>query len=242
MADYIDENYWREALTKPDWYLLLQDDFDRLERLARDEKDYSKRKQIKSKAYSLVEEAVRDGNMPMSDSGDNLDAERQPIDTVVIHHTKNKPAMTLDRLNAIQLLRIYGRYFVNPTDPKEKHLKGLPVWSGHFYESRQVFWGYHWLIREDGASERILKDTYIGWHAGNWDVNTRSVGICIDDDLSDKEPSDAVIQSIADTIRQHYPAVNKSNILGHCEVNEKTECPGHLFGESWKQNLLDKLQ
>jgi hypothetical protein len=241
MTDYIDEAFWRETLGKPNWYLLLNDDFKRLERLAEKETDYAKRKQIKDKAYRLVEEAVGTGRLPMAKMGDNLDAERKPIDTIVIHHTKNKPGMTLERLNAMQLLRIYGGYFTNPTDPKEKHLKGQPVWSGHFYNSKQVFWCYHWLVRENGISERILDDDYIGWHAGNWDINTRSVGICIDDDLSEKEPSEAVIQSIADTIHQNYPQVRKIKIIGHCEVNHNTECPGNLFIESWKNKLLDRL-
>lgn len=242
MADYFDETYWREALSKPTWYLLLKDDFERIEKLAEKEEDYSKRKQIKSKAYSLVEEAIRDGRLPMAGTGDNLDVARKPIDTIVVHHTKNKPGMTLDRLNAMQLLRIYGRYYATPTDPKEKHLKGQPIWSGHFYHSKQVFWGYHWLIREDGSSEQILDDKYIGWHAGNWDVNTRSIGICIDDDLSDKGPNNVVIQSVADTIKKHYPGVNSYKILGHCEVNNATECPGHLFLETWKQKLVARLQ
>ncbi len=149
--------------------------------------------------------------------------------------------MTLERLNAIQLLRIYGRYFADPTDPKEKHFNGQPVWSGHFYNTRQVFWGYHWLVREDGKSEHILDDSYIGWHSGNWEVNTRSIGICIDDDLGDKEPSETVLQAVADIIKQHYPTVNVLKILGHREVNANTECPGDLFAASWKQKLLSKL-
>jgi hypothetical protein len=241
MTDYINEDFWRNALSQPTWYLLLKDDFSRLEQIAKQEKDYDKRKQIKDKAYGLVEEAVVSGNLVMGSTGDNLDAERKPIDTIVIHHTNSRPGMTLERLNAIQLLRIYGSYFAKPTDPKEEHLKGQPIWSGHFYKSKQVFWGYHWFVREDGTSERILDDSYIGWHAGNWDVNTRSVAICVDDELTDKEPSDAVIDSIIDTILKHYPSFNRDKILGHCDVNLSTECPGHLFHETWRQKILDKL-
>lgn len=242
MSEYINEDFWRKSLSQPNWYLLLNDDFKRLEQLAENESDYAKRKQIKNMAYSLVEEAVKDGRLPMAETGDNLDAERQqPIDTVVIHHTKNKPGMTLERLNAMQLLRIYGLYFANPTDPKEKHLKGQPIWSGHFYKSKQVFWGYHWLIHENGASEQILDDKYIGWHAGNWDINTRSVGICIDDDLSDKEPSESVIEAVANVIKQNYPDVDLSRVFGHCEVYDRTECPGQLFLGSWKQRLIAEL-
>lgn len=242
MANYIDEAFWREALSTPTWYLLLQDDFERLEELATQESDYANRKRIKDTAYRLVEEAVRTGRLPMATMGDDLDAERQQIDTIVVHHTKNKPGMTLERLNAMQLLRIYGRYYTNPTNPNEQHFKGQPVWSGHFYNDAQVFWGYHWLMREDGTSQRILPDEAIGWHAGNWDVNTRSVGICIDDDLSHKQPSETVMQSIADTINRHYPNVRNTKIVGHCEVNDGTACPGDLFVKGWKRELVGRLR
>ncbi len=53
MTNILDEDFWREALSKPTWYLLLNDDFERLEQLAKNESDYDKRKQIKDKAYSL---------------------------------------------------------------------------------------------------------------------------------------------------------------------------------------------
>jgi hypothetical protein len=241
MTDYIDENYWRNALTQPTWYLLLKDDFERLEELAKSESNYDKRKRIKEKAYGLVDEAIASGSLPIAKKGENLDIERKPIDTVIIHHINNKPGMKLNRLNAMQLLRIYGKYYARPSDPKEKHLKGQPVWSGHFYDFKQVFWCYHWLVRENGTREQILKDSYIGWHAGNWEVNTRSVGICIDDDLTDKEPNDAILSSIADTIKNQYPAVDGSRIMGHCEVNESTTCPGDSFHKTWRQKLLDKL-
>jgi hypothetical protein len=236
---YIDEKQWRDALGKPNWYVLLADDFDRLEKLAEQHESEPSHKQIKGEAYAMIEEAVREKRLPLAASSENFDIERKPIDTIVIHHTKNPPGMTLDRLNAMQLLRIYGRYYANPTDEREKHLKGQPVWSGHFYEGQQVFWGYHWLVREDGTSNQILNDECIGWHAGNWDVNTRSIGICIDDDLSEKQPNEAALKAIATIIRKHYPRVSAENIVGHGDVNKRTVCPGALFHSNWRQKLLD---
>ena len=238
MARYIDEAFWRKALTKPEWYLILADDFKRLEELAEQNKSQPEHKQIKREAYELVEEAVSQGTLPIALNGDNLDVQRKDIDTIVIHHTKNPSGMTLERLNAMQLIRIYGRYFANPTHPDELHLKGKLIWSGHFYRGQQVFWGYHWLVRQDGSTEHILKDNYIGWHAGNWNINTRSIGICIDDDLSEKEPNQTFINSVADLLNTHYPSVSHTKIVGHCDVNKGTECPGQLFHKSWQQKLL----
>ena len=222
----------------------MADDFKRLrEELAEQHKNEPDHKQIKRAAlWARGEASCVQRQSPLAAEGNDLDIERKPIDTIVIHHTKNLPGMTLDRLNAMHLLRIYGRYFANPTDVREKHLKGQPVWSGHFYEGRQVFWGYHWLIREDGSQKHNLKDNYIGWQAGNWDINTRSVGICIDDDLSNKEPGDKVINSLAELIGSRYKNISEDRIFGHCDVNKQTDCPGHLFHESWRQKLLQKLR
>ncbi len=237
MSSYIDKKFWENSLKKLDWYSLLQNDFNRLEELAKDEKDYDKRKLIKKDAYNSIIATIKNDSLPIAKTGDNLDIKRKPIDTIVIHHTNNKPDMTLEKLNAMHLMILYGKYYAN----KSKKTK-QPVWSGHFYNDQQVFWGYHWLIRSDGTTQQILKDNYIGWHAGNWDINTRSIGICIDDDLNDKEPSLVVIKSIAKLIKDNYPDVSLNKVIGHCDVYKKTKCPGRLFRESWRQKLIDTIK
>lgn len=241
MAEFIDETLWLEALEKPDWYLRLGSDYKSLKKRAEKEADPVKAEQLKEEIYSLVEAALQDYRIPLAKKVYGLDKERQPVNTAVIHHTKNPPGMTLERLNAMHLLRIYGTYFANPTDPREKHLKGEPVGSDHFHKGRQVLWGYHWLVRTDGSAEQILEDKYIGWHAGNWDINRRSIGICIDDDLSEKEPDEAVIQSIAKILRDNYESIKPDALVGHCDVNKQTECPGHKFRESWRQKLIRQM-
>jgi N-acetyl-anhydromuramyl-L-alanine amidase AmpD len=141
--------------------------------------------------------------------------------------------MTLNRLNAVQLIRIYGRYYNDPTTPKERDIKGQPVWSGHFYNGRQVFWGYHWLIRANGEAIKLLDDDKIGWHAGDWDVNRRSVAVCFDDDLDNKEPSKAALKSTKEIIKYYEP---KAELIGHKDAKPTTTCPGALFS-SWKAKL-----
>jgi hypothetical protein len=241
MAKYLDEQFWRKALTKPDWYLRLEEDFKRLEKIAKQKEGQPDEKEVKGEAYELVEEALRNDMLPLAKSGDNLDKERKPIDTIVIHHTKNKPGMRLERLNAMQLLLLYGKQYAHPIDARLDHKLGDPVWSNHFYNGKQIFWAYHWFIRENGEAEQIMGDEYIGWHAGKWEVNTRSVAICVDDNLKDKQPDYIVIQKIAKIIKQHYPHVEPGNIIGHCEVNPKTECPGRLFNQTWRTELLKLL-
>jgi len=235
MTDYINKKFWKETLAKPDWYIDLVSDFRRLEVLAEAEKDYTKRKAIKRDTYESIENALKTSQLPLAESGEDLDAERKPIDTIVIHHTNNRPGMTLYRLNAMQVLLLYGKYYKGQPGCHD------PIWSGHFYKGQQVFWAYHWLVRKDGKIEHILDDEYIAWHAGNWDINTRSVAICIDDDLNDKEPGSAVIESIANIISNHYPFVKPKNIIGHCDVFD-TKCPGALFNKSWRQKIIKQVE
>ena len=237
MAEYIDQNKWQDALREPDWYVRLDEDFRGLEKYA-DTLSEAEHQRVKDQAYGLVEQALADGVLPFAEEGENLDKERRPIDIIVIHHTKNRPGLSLARLNAIQLLRIYGRYYANPTDPREQHFKGQSVWSNHFYKGQQVFWGYHWLVRNDGTVEQLLADDKIGWHAGNWDINTRSIGICIDDDLTEKAPTDAAIATISCLVRKRYAAVKPSNLVGHADINHQTICPGRLFKSDWRQQIL----
>jgi N-acetyl-anhydromuramyl-L-alanine amidase AmpD len=101
-----------------------------------------------------------------------------------------------------------------------------------------VFWGYHWLMRKDGSFENLLPDNQIGWHAGNWDINKRSIGICLDNDYENKDPKDETLQKLADFIKDNYP--NKVTI-GHCEARRGTICPGKNFLDGWKKNLLSYI-
>ena len=80
--------------------------------------------------------------------------------------------------------------------------------------------------------------------AGDWEVNCRSVAICIDDDLSISEPTDVILEAVAELIKDNYSNVPRENILGHREVNLKTECPGNLFlgPNGWKDKFLKILE
>jgi N-acetyl-anhydromuramyl-L-alanine amidase AmpD len=91
--------------------------------------------------------------------------------------------------------------------------------------------------------ERLLEDNEIGWQAGNWDINCRSVAICFDGDYENSKPSDIELKAAANIIKEYYPGVLKERIFGHCEINRKTTCPSNLFlsmdsRRGWKEELL----
>jgi hypothetical protein len=241
MQEHYDDALWQAAFPKPDWYLAVMPQFQRLEALALQEPDFDTRKAIKGPMYQAVATALYEGRIALATEGEDHDAARQPIDMVVIHHTKNRPGMPLDLLNGEHLLRVYAWYYAHPP-ARDRQIKGQPIWSGHFSHRQQVFWAYHWLVRQDGRAEHLLDDKCIGWHAGNWPVNCRSVALCLDDDLTSSLPSDTMLDALASVIRQQYPQVPSSGIVGHRDVTDQTGCPGELFRSVWRDKLLVRLR
>lgn len=234
MAEYFNEAEWREAARQPDWYLRLEPHYKRLLESA-DESSAATRKEIKEEVRSFFENLLARDELNLSTSGPDWDEERQPVDTVVVHHTSEEPGMTKPRLNVIHLLNLYRPHYSHPP-AKEEYIKGKGIYSNHFRDGEQVFWAYHWLIRNDGSSERLLYDREIGWQAGDWKVNCRSVAICFDDDLSHKRPTQRALETAGYIIKEYYPG---SEVLGHREINPRTDCPGELFIKEWGARLKE---
>ena len=240
MAKYFDEKVWSQALQKPDWYLRLFGDYQRLMRLA-DENPSGVAESIKEEVYRFLEERLMQGMVALASDGPNRDAERKAIDTVVVHHTKNPSGITWQRLSVMHLIRLYAPYYRQPSSEEGK-IAGQAIYSHHFRNGQPVFYAYHWLVRMDGQTERLLNDHEIGWQAGDWDINCRSMALCLDNDFTYQAPSEKVLQAIADLINRHYRQVTGERILGHREVNQKTTCPGNMFLTGWKEVLLQKVQ
>ena len=182
-----DEAYWVEVIKRPDWYIELKDFADKagLKSEAKSEAQDELNKTIRH----FFEEALQHDQVSLGTSGHDFDKERQVLDTLVVHHTSAQPGYRLSYLNAVHLLNIYVPAYTSGV------ARGQPIWSGHFHKGQQVFWGYHWLMRMDGSFERLLQDDQIGWQAGNWDVNKRSIGICLDNDYEKQDPTDEVFKS-----------------------------------------------
>ena len=232
--------YWESKLQYPDWYIRLENELRQL--FFPVVHNNPELKAFRNRVYDLVEELLEGDKIPLAESGPALDRGRQPIDTVVIHHTEEDPRMSLGKLSAIGLVRQYGfQYLENNVlgDP----VRGQPVWSGHFREGKMVFFAYHWLIRPDGRAERLLEDACIGWHAGNWETNTRSVGVALSGNYEESVPTFAQIEAAAKVIRGNYPQVAREGIVGHREVKKVAgcTCPGAYFLATWKETLLQRV-
>lgn len=229
----VDFDKWDSVIKKPDWYFELVPEFQKL--IALHDEDRQTYESLKEEIYSFFEHALIADDISLGQGGENWDKERKSIDTVVIHHTSNLPGLSETRLSAIELVRLYAPFYFSPYPEENLKIKGKPIWSNHLRNGKQVFWPYHWSVKEDGSCERLLLDEEIGWHAGNWDVNCRSVGLCFDGDFEVTRPSDLMLQAAAKLINENYPG---ANVIGHSEVNTKTTCPSTLFLNGWKKDLL----
>jgi len=232
------ENYWRQQLVFPDWYI-------RLEPYLRGTiypiiHDNPELKEERHRFYRLVEEMLKSDRIPLAEKGPNLDAERQPIEAVIIHHTEEVPNIALDRLSAIGFVRQYGQKYLDDDVYGHKGLKGQAIWSGHFRDGKQVFFAYHWLIRPDGKTERLLEDKYIARHAV--EMNAKTVGIALSGNYEHATPPIKQIKAAAQIIRNNYSFVEVDRILGHREVMKGRTCPGDKFLDGWKNTLLNSVR
>jgi hypothetical protein len=227
---------WESRLTWPDWYMRVEDELRRLffPVVHHD----AQMKAFRHKVYELVAELLESKRLPLAERGPDLDRERRPVDTIVVHHTEEEQGIGLGKLSAIGLVRQYAFQYLED-NVLGRHVRGEAVWSGHFRQGEMVFFAYHWLIRPDGTAERLLADTAIGWHAGNWAVNTSSIGIAVSGDYETDTPPYAQIEATARIIREYYPGVASESIVGHREVAAGITCPGVYFLHGWKQPLLN---
>ncbi|MCL5733049.1 MAG: peptidoglycan recognition protein family protein [Patescibacteria group bacterium] len=239
--EFFDENEWKEKIKDPLWYIEVPMFIEKLLKLRnQDENQY---KATIEEIYNFFEKQLISGNVFLGSVIKDFDNDRREIDTIVIHHTHNEKGMANERLSAMELLRLYAPYFATTRD---EIIKGKAIYSGHFRDGKQVFYSYHWIIRKDGRSERLLNDNEIGWHAGKWDVNCRSIAIVFDGDYENRTPSEIELKSAANLIKEKYPAIKKNMVVGHREVNPKTTCPSNLFlsknvKTGWKEDLLALL-
>ncbi len=165
-------------------------------------------------------------------------------DTLVIHHTGLAPGITWQQLSELQRQSIYlPRFTCECDDPM---VKGQPPHSGHYRlvkgRLEEVFFAYHFIIRQNGSMEALLGVHEVGWHAGNWDVNLRSLGICFDGDFSTARPSETALNSCAGLMNALAKSHPIRYLMGHHEAMAagKTQCPGSWLSERGPDGLTGK--
>lgn len=102
----------------------------------------------------------------------------------------------------------------------------------------------HYLMRaSDGDITQMVRDKDIGWHAGNWTYNTRSIGIEHEGFVSDPSWFTPTVYSTSARLTRYlslkygFPR-DRNHVIGHVEVPGATHTDP---GPHWNWNLYMNL-
>ncbi len=200
---YFDHDKWKKVIRQKDWYCILRDELDQL---------LKQSEEAKEEVEQFFETALHDRTLALAVIGPNWDRDRKPIDTIVVYQTHRASGISWRRLSATGLLSAYVPRYISPP-PGAPQKIGDSIYSHHLRGAEQVFYLYHWLVRQDGSMERLLGDHEVGWHTADLELNTKSVAICLDGNF-DKTPIPEIMQkTLTALIDEHYHHVLPQNIL-----------------------------
>lgn len=133
----------------------------------------------------------------------------RPIDTVIVHHSVTPKSQTLKAsltsFNATHKIRLH---------PLPNKL-GLHI-------------AYHYVIGGKGDFKQTRGDDEIGFHASNFDVNKRSIGICLVGNFDKETPNPEQLFRLRDLIKEIKAKYYIKEVSGHRKYAHKS-CPGNKF-------------
>lgn len=117
--------------------------------------------------------------------------------------------------------------------------------NGNYFKNNVVETSAHYFI--DGTTVvRSVADKNIAWHAGDWDINCRSIGIEIAG--STKACTGATLENVITLTKELMKKYNipKERVIRHYDANGKL-CPAFWCGSSvkdklWKEQFWNKLE
>lgn len=150
-------------------------------------------------------------DLPWKGSNGKMDLKK--IDTLVVHHDA---AIVSGPYNTMKRVQIEAAYHVKKG---WKHLS------------------YHYIIDNIGDVYQCLPENEIGYHAGNYVVNKKSIAVCLHGNFDKQNPIPKQLAALTafvkwlTTERPDLPILVKKSLKGHREVRlTPTACPGsNLF-------------
>ncbi len=116
--------------------------------------------------------------------------------------------------------------------------------NGNYFKNNVVEASAHYFV-DRTTVVRSVADKNIAWHAGDWDINSRSIGIEIAG--STKECAGATLENVITLTKELMKKYNipKERVIRHYDANGKL-CPAYWCGSSakdklWREQFLDKL-
>jgi len=177
----------------------------------------------------------------------------RPITAIVIHHSGSFPASWQTNAEAIEGYRNYHKYSVHPGVYADRSTwawhqdsdgtwyqmpaqEGFPDgYSGtNGYNINDI--DYHWLVGTDGLIYAGRPENTVGWHASNWEINLRSLGICFVGCFDWQAPSDIQYWAGVDLVSKKMIQYHITELYRHSDFANKS-CPGYSF--PWWQFVSD---
>ena len=156
------------------------------------------------------------------------------IDLLVIHNISLPPA---------QFSNGYIEAFFQNRLPVDEH--------SYFSEIAELTVSAHLLIARDGDVLQFVNFKDRAWHAGvscfdgRENCNDFSIGIEMEgtDDILYTYQQYQVLASVANSLIEAYPQINRSSIVGHVDIapGRKTD-PGHSFNWPYFEQTLGEFK
>jgi N-acetyl-anhydromuramyl-L-alanine amidase AmpD len=91
-----------------------------------------------------------------------------------------------------------------------------------------LYTAYHYCIDKKGEVHHTRPVDEVGYHAGSWWHNLRSIGICLQGDFTKESPEYAQRHALSELIKQLMSdyGIERKNVLPHRAVKASTQCPG----------------
>lgn len=108
--------------------------------------------------------------------------------------------------------------------------------NGNYFKNNVVETSAHYFV-DDTTVVRSVADKNIAWHAGDWDINCRSIGIEIAG--STTECTGKTLENVILLIQRLMKKYNikKDKVIRHYDANGKI-CPGFWCGSQQKDRLF----
>lgn len=116
--------------------------------------------------------------------------------------------------------------------------------NGNYFKNNVVETSAHYFV-DDTTVVRSVADQNIAWHAGDWDINCRSIGIEIAGSTSEcKGKTLENVILLTQRLMRKYN-IKKDRVIRHYDANGKI-CPGFWCGSAakdklWREQFLNKL-
>ena len=153
------------------------------------------------------------GTRSVGNGSSLLGGVRRPITTIVVHHTAGMASNDIRQVSA-EISRLHRRKFRQMGKSAGLHV------------------AYHYLITPNGKVWQVRDPDDIGHHAGNWNVNKHSLGICLVGDFSKHRPTKAQVKSL-DTLVRRLQAERqiKRSVIPHSYCRATLCCGEYLKRE-----------